>query len=81
MVVTVPSSSGDGEYEIEIILGEGGSYTCPCRGFFYRQKCGHARVERVECGWVSGVSDEPQNGRQSQLGICPRCGGETDVVM
>lgn len=79
-VFNVPSSSSEEVYEVSCSVGHGG-VTCTCPGFRYRKSCKHIVVETHECGWLEGVSDEKQNGRQNAQMVCPKCGSTTEKLM
>lgn len=78
--ISVPSSSSDAVYQVTASVGDGG-VSCSCPGFQFRKTCKHVSVETRACGWIEGVSDENQNGRQHSLKICPKCGSKTEVIM
>lgn len=80
LVIEVPSKGGDKSYTVKVYVPAEGGYSCSCPGFNFRKTCTHVEDDIEECGWTEGLGPEPQNGRQKQLGICPRCGDPTEKV-
>ena len=79
--IEVPSNTREGEsYAVKVRIEGDGGYSCSCPGFKFRGTCAHVEDTIEECGWRQGAGPEIQNGRQMQLGICPRCGDKTEVV-
>ncbi len=55
--------------------------TCPAYKFGKGKECKHIReAEEDMCGWHSMFSDEVQTDYQRENQICPRCGGDTELV-
>ena len=79
--IETPSSDGKSTYTVRVEQPDGAQveHECSCPGFKFRRQCRHVQVVDESCGWVEGESKERQNGREKQLGICPRCGEATYV--
>lgn len=53
------------------------SSTCTCLGFKYHRMCKHILLaEKAQCDW-----HEQLDGPAGPNNKCPKCGGETEVVM
>lgn len=79
----VPSESRpDQEYEVRYTkVGAEYQWGCNCKAFAFKKigvvDCKHIRfVKDKVCRWKSSAGPE----RQFKRGICPRCGGLTQVV-
>jgi hypothetical protein len=57
-------------------------YICGCQSYHYRGTCKHQRMAWDDrCGWDSMVGPEEQTPRQEAKRKCPRCYGDTLIVL
>lgn len=77
---SVLSSDGKRHYRV-YVTGDGENADCTCPGYKYHGKCRHVeQVRRELCGWHMEYSEEQQTLEQNVRCVCPRCGGETELV-
>lgn len=79
---SVPSSSGNGTYDVHVWKNSEGEVfgRCDCKGFEFRGTCKHVNELKTKlCDWDQETGPEAQTPHQEMECLCPRCGSETLV--
>lgn len=73
-------TSTNGKYQILWSYNYGWKCSCPAWQYGGTRPCKHIKALKI-CGWHKEYDGNPPQSRQQEKQyICPRCGGETEII-